>query len=181
MGMECSIRLRRRARGVQLSDLRAPLAPPERGVAGIRRQPGVAPYGTELSCEWLLSYRIGLSLTQHIIHEIHHVTSSNRHTLLDKFATCGPRDISFEMLYQTSGFDLHGLGNGVHDVSLYSAMVIISSSRACTFLPRVSVDGGGERSVSNSRGSTKTILRACSISLTLSFSLLLEQHLLEQV
>ena len=60
--------------------------------------------------------------------------------------------------------------------SFLSMMVFISSSRACTFLPKVSVRGGGERSVSNIRGSTKAILRACSISLSLP----LEQHLSEQ-
>ena len=38
-------------------------------------------HGTELSCKRLPSRWIGLSLTQHIIHEIHHVTSGNRHTL----------------------------------------------------------------------------------------------------
>ena len=50
-----------------------------------------------------------------------HVTSGNRHTLVDEFTTSGPRDISFEMLHQTSGFGLHDLGNGVHDFDLYSA------------------------------------------------------------
>ena len=83
-------------------------------------------HGTELSCERLPSRWIGLSLTQQIIHEIHHVTSGNRHTLVDEFAASGPRHVSFHTLHQTSGFALHGLGNGVHDVGLYPA----SSSRS---------------------------------------------------
>ena len=60
--------------------------------------------------------------------------------------------------------------------SFLSRMVFISSSRACTFLPKVSVagGGGGDRSVSNRRGSTKAILRACSMYLPFG------QHLLEQ-
>ena len=154
--MECSIWPRRRASGVQLSDLRA-LPPPEIGVAGIRRRPGcrrrrhrcltyvVSPgdvtdqlhgqvHGTELSCKRLPSRWIGLSLTQHIIHEIHHVTSGNRHTLVDQFAASGPRHVSFRTLHQTSGFALHGLEDGVHDVGLYLA----SSSRSsnCSLRPR---------------------------------------------
>ena len=43
-------------------------------------------HGTELSCEWLPSRWISLSLTQQIIHEIHHVTSGNRHTFVDQFS-----------------------------------------------------------------------------------------------
>ena len=77
--------------------------------------------GSELLCEWLPSCWSGLSLTQQITHEIHHVSSGNRHPLVDQFVTCCPRDISFEMLHQTSGFGLHGLGNGVRNVGLYTA------------------------------------------------------------
>ena len=89
-------------------------------------------HGTELSCERLPSRWIGLSLTQQIIHEIHHVTSGNRHTLVDQFAASGPRNISFEMFHQTSGFGLHGLGNGVHDVGLYLASSASSRSSYCS-------------------------------------------------
>ena len=84
-------------------------------------------HGTELSCKRLPSRWIGLSLTQQIVHEIHHVTSGNRHTLVDQFTTSGPRNISFHTLHQTSGFALHGLGDGVQDFGHYPTSTRSSS------------------------------------------------------
>ena len=77
--------------------------------------------GSELLCKWLPSHRIGLSLTHQIIHEIHHFASGNRNSLVDQFVTSGPRYISFEMLHQTSGFGLHGLGKSVAGIDSFTA------------------------------------------------------------
>ena len=45
----------------------------------------------------------------------------NGNTLVHEFAAIAPRDVSFEMFHQSSGFDLQTLGNGIQDGSLQSS------------------------------------------------------------
>ena len=66
-------------------------------------------------------WSVGLSLTQQIVNEIHRVTSRNGNTLVYEFVAIAPRDVSFEMFHQSSGFGLQTLGNGVQDGSLQSS------------------------------------------------------------
>ena len=46
---------------------------------------------------------------------------------------------------------------------VFGTLSTVSTSSPCMTLPTVSVGGGGDRRVSNNRGSTKAIFRACSI------------------